>query len=410
MKKRYAWPQGHWDWPVHVSHKHGVRCGQIIWIGGQVDITESGEVLNSGNLKLQTVNALASFERVLKELDCGFPDLVKLLCFYVDDGTVGEQAFLEMVAAALPEDARPAITVVPVPYLSYPGMVVEIEGYAMRGTDDAALPRTYVSGDGLSPLPGHFANAVRCGKMIFVSGQTAVDGDGLVSPGDIVAQTKQAMKQIGLALERFGASFDDVVKHNRWYVGKDTLEDFEPGALAAANFYSEPGPAATGIPLPSFPRKGQMIKIEVVAMLNEDGRRLPRRHAWPDSLWDWTIKLPYQHGVKCHDMIFLGGQVSIDKQGRAVNPDNMKAQTHQAMTHIGTILRDLGADYSDVCKITTMYEGQCGYDELHENLLIRSSYFTEPGPATTGVSLPLLSYPGMIIEIDAFAMSEPDPH
>ena len=53
--------------------------------------------------------------------------------------------------------------------------------------------------------------------------------------------------------------------------------------------------------------------------------------AWPDSLWDWHVHLPYQHGVRCGDLIFLGGQVSLDRQGRAVNPGDLSAQTHQAM-------------------------------------------------------------------------------
>lgn len=144
-------------------------------------------------------------------------------------------------------------------------------------------------------------------------------------------------------------------------------------------------------------------------MLNEDGSRLPRRHVWPESLWDWTIKLPYKHGLKCHDMIFLGGQVSLDRQGQAINPGDIKAQTRKAMAHIGTILRELGADYSDVCKITTMYQGRSDVDELNDNFLIRAAHFVEPGPATTGISLPVLAYPDMVIEIDAFAMSEPDP-
>ena len=30
------------------------------------------------------------------------------------------------------------------------------------------------------------------------------------------------------------------------------------------------------------------------------------------------------------------------------------------------------------------------------------------GPATTGIPLPKLAYPGMMIEIDVFAMTEPD--
>ena len=40
----------------------------------------------------------------------------------------------------------------------------------------------------------------------------------------------------------------------------------------------------------------------------------------------------------------------------------------------------------------------------NNNLPIRSSYFKEPGPATTGVPLPALAYESMVIEIDAFAM------
>ena len=31
MKRRHVWPEGHWAWPIEVSHKHGLRCGQMIW-------------------------------------------------------------------------------------------------------------------------------------------------------------------------------------------------------------------------------------------------------------------------------------------------------------------------------------------------------------------------------------------
>jgi len=405
----HAWPEGHWGWPVKLSHKHGVRAGQMIWLGGQVDLTSAGTVKHPGDLGAQTREAMRNVGKVLKELECDLADLVKLLCFYVNDGSVNEEGFLKMVAAALPDGARLAVTAVPVPCLAYPEMVVEIEGYAMRGQDGSALPRQVVRLPSLSPLPAPFVSALRCGKMIFVSAQSPVSAEGkLQAPGDIVAQTRHVMKQIGAALGECGAGFNDVVKINRWYVGTGTVEDFEPAALACAAHFQEPGPAATGVPLPRHAVSGQQIKIEVVAMLGEDGKHLARRHVRPESVWDWTVHLPYHHGLKCHDMIFLGGQVSLDKHGQAVNPDNMAAQTRQAMTHIGAILRALGADYDDVCKVTTVYRGGAKGDDLHENLLIRSSHFSEPGPATTGIPLPTLAYPAMIIEIDVFAMTEPD--
>jgi len=112
--------KGHWDWPIKVSHKHGVRCGQMIWVGGQVDLTSTGEVRNSGNLSAQVPNCLENLRKVLEDLGSGLPDLVKLLCFYVNDGSVDELNFLSMVARTLPPGANPAVTAVPGPIATTP--------------------------------------------------------------------------------------------------------------------------------------------------------------------------------------------------------------------------------------------------------------------------------------------------
>lgn len=381
----------------------------MIWVGGQVDLTPAGVVCNPSERPLQTRNAMAHFSSALHALECDLEDLVFLLCFYVNDGSVDEGAFLEEVASCLPDGAVPAINAVPVPYLAYPGMMVEIEGYAMRREDGGRIEKTVASHQSLCPLPTPFSQAVRSGKMIFVSGQYPRLAEGTVyHQGDSVAQTRRIMEQVTALLGQFGASCRDVVKLNRWYAGNVGIKDFEPAALACAGFFDEPGPAATGIPLPRHADPDVAIKISVVAMLGEDGTYLPRRHVWPESLWDWHIHLPYKHGLACEEMIFLGGQVSLDKKGRALYPNDLPAQTHQAMQHIGTILNELGADYDDVCKITTVYQGDCGSETLHGNLSIRAGYFRDPGPATTGIPLPALAYESMVIEIDTFAMKKPD--
>ena len=381
----------------------------MIWVGGQVDLTPAGVVCNPSERPLQTRNAMAHFSSALHALECDLEDLVFLLCFYVNDGSVDEGAFLEEVASCLPDGAVPAINAVPVPYLAYPGMMVEIEGYAMRREDGGRIEKTVASHQSLCPLPAPFSQAVRSGKMIFVSGQypRLAEGTGY-HQGDSVAQTRRIMEHVTALLGQFGASCRDVVKLNRWYAGNVGIKDFEPAALACAGFFDEPGPAATGIPLSRHADPDVAIKISVVAMLGEDGTYLPRRHVWPESLWDWHIHLPYKHGLACEEMIFLGGQVSLDKKGRALYPTALPAQTHQAMQHIGTILNELGADYDDVCKITTVYQGDCGSETLHGNLSIRAGYFRDPGPATTGIPLPALAYESMVIEIDTFAMKKPD--
>lgn len=405
MKGRYSWPENHWNWPVRISHKHGVRRGPMIWVGGQVDLNTAGEVRNPGNLEKQTVSAMAYFGRVLEDLDCDFEDLVTLLCFYVNDGSVDETEFLRRVASCLPDACRTTVTAVPLPYLAYDGLTVEIEGYAMRCENGERTVRSHVKNCGSSTLPVPFVEGLRSDKMIFVSGQNPVDAQNKVTgKGDIAVQTNAVASRVFKVLKEFGADFDDVVKINRWYVGGSGIGDFESAALEFAQNFSEPGPAATGIPIPRHADDDVLIRISAIAMLAADGSRLPRTHSWPSGLWDWHVHLPYKHGLKCDGMVFLGGQVSLDKNGVAVHPDNLAAQTHQAMRHIGTILNDLGARYDDVCKIMTVYKGDCGAEDLHRNLPIRSSYFNEPGPASTGVPLPALAYDSMVIEIDAYAM------
>ena len=84
MQKRHCWPEGHWNWPIDVTHKHGVRCGEMIWVGGQVNLTPEGVVLNQNDIPAQTSAVMKNFATVLEGLDCDLEDLVTLLCFYVN--------------------------------------------------------------------------------------------------------------------------------------------------------------------------------------------------------------------------------------------------------------------------------------------------------------------------------------
>ncbi len=404
LTRSHAWPEGHWNWPIRVSHKHGLRCGEMLWVGGQVDLDSSGVVLRSDDLAAQIPHALASFARVLEDLGAGLEDLVKLLVFYVSDRGLDETRIREALARALPASARVALTLVPVPALAYQGMLVEIEGYAMLRHDGSAINRQIAPHAPEDGVPEKFVRGLRAGKMLFLSAHSATPDVLSSHPGDIVVQTGSVMESLKSTLTELGAGTEDVVKLNRWYVGGGTEADFEPAALACGATFTEPGPCATGIPVPELGTPGEMIRIEFVAMRGEDGSYLPRRHVWPETLWDWTVKLPYHHGLSCDGMVFLGGQVSLDKEGRALHPDDLAAQTLVAMTHIGTILDELGADYRDVCKVTTFYSGEADAERLHENLSIRSGYFSDPGPATTGIPLPVLAYPSMVVEIEIFAM------
>ena len=136
---------------------------------------------------------------------------------------------------------------------------------------------------------------------------------------------------------------------------------------------------------------------------------MQREHVWPEGHWDWPIKLPYKHGVKCGNMIFVGGQVALDERGNVLHPNDVVEQTRIAMENIEAVLAGFGATMDDVVKITRFYVGRGGREEWETAARIQASYFREPGPAATGIPLPALAYEGMMVEIEVIAMVDAAP-
>ncbi len=398
-ERRYSWPQGHWNWPVALTHQHGVRAGQMIFTGGQVDLTPSGEVRNPGDLTAQTDGAMAYLGRVLEDLGADYEDLIRLVVYFVGDAAA-EAALMDQIAGIIGPTSRPVINLIGLPELCYPSMMVEIEGVAIRSTDGARLEKTCLHLPDLPALPMAYSHVVQCGAMIVTSDMSAMTPDGAVpDPGNVQAQTMRMMDALGDALASVGAEFTDVVKLNTYYAGNGTAEDWEVPARIRARYFPDPGPAPTGMPVPHFPNRDLMAKIAVTAMVGVE-----KDHSWPEGHWDWTAPLPYKHGVRAGDMIFVGGQVSLDAQANVIDPAQMVAQTRRAMDNVAAVLAEFGAGLDDVVKVTTFYQGNASADDLHENLLIRSASYTAPGPATTGIPMPALVYEDMVIEIEVIAM------
>ena len=45
-ERSYSWPEGHWDWYQHLAFKHGIRTGDMAFVGGQVDKSPTGKPLH----------------------------------------------------------------------------------------------------------------------------------------------------------------------------------------------------------------------------------------------------------------------------------------------------------------------------------------------------------------------------
>ncbi len=404
MTRRYSFPKGHWNWPVDLTHHHAVRANDMIFTGGQVDLDTKGTVRNIGDLDQQCCNSMAYMAELFKDLDVTFSDLVRLVVYYVGDAA-DEVRLMDLLAEIIGTDARPVINMINMPELCYPDMLTEIEGVAMRAPDGTALEKQRLHLNDMPYLPKAFSHVVRSGAMIFTSDMSAQSSEGAAAyPNDITAQTTIMMDRLHRAMYAVDADMSDIMKVNTFYQGSGTAEDWEISAGIRAGYFQDPGPAATGIPLPSFPCPGLMTKIFATAINTPDSKALTKRYVWPDGHWNWSAKMPYKHGNICGDVIHIGGQVALDSFANVIEPDDMVAQTRIAMDNIARVLAELDATFDDVVKVTTFYQGNASADALHENLIIRSNSYTAPGPATNGIPVPNLVYERMVIEIEVIAI------
>ena len=124
----------------------------------------------------------------------------------------------------------------------------------------------------VAPGPG-FAHAVTAsGKLAFVSGQVALDADGqIVGPGDLAAQTAQALRNLHRILGTLGADWPDVVRFG-WYVVdagsvqviRDVRDQFIRAVLG-----DRPNPASTLVQVAALFRPEFLVEVEAVVAVPE---------------------------------------------------------------------------------------------------------------------------------------------
>lgn len=114
------------------------------------------------------------------------------------------------------------------------------------------------------------------------------------------------------------------------------------------------------------------------------------------------LKGYYSNAVKVSagPLLFIAGQVAINREGRVVGKGDLKAQATQVLENIKGILEANNATMDDIVKVTLYVTDMRAYDELTD---IRMKYFPKNGPASVIVEVSKLALPELMVEIEAVA-------
>ena len=132
----------------------------------------------------------------------------------------------------------------------------------------SGLMRQAISSDGAPKAIGPYSQAIRAGQLLFLSGQVPLDpATGQLVGGDIAAQTRRVMDNLGAVLNAAGLSFADIVRTTIFLAD---INDFAAVNEVYGSYFSAPAPARATVQVARLPKDAR-VEIDAVASFREVG-------------------------------------------------------------------------------------------------------------------------------------------
>jgi enamine deaminase RidA (YjgF/YER057c/UK114 family) len=101
-------------------------------------------------------------------------------------------------------------------------------------------------------------------------------------------------------------------------------------------------------------------------------------------------------------VVFIAGQVALDKSGNVVGKDDFKAQIQQVFENLKAAVEAAGGSFNDVVKLNSYF---VDFSHLAEFREVRDKYINVKNPpASTAIQVPRLFRPEFLVEVEAVAV------
>ncbi len=121
---------------------------------------------------------------------------------------------------------------------------------------------------------------------------------------------------------------------------------------------------------------------------------------WAEVMWAYSPWLEIDL-KKSEKMVFVTGQIAMDKNGVPVAPDNIEKQTEYIFESISTILIEWWMTLDDVVKAVIYVKNINDFSKISP---IRNRYFANSKPVSTLIEISNTVKQGCDIEIDVIAI------
>ena len=126
------------------------------------------------------------------------------------------------------------------------------------------MTRTTINTNAAPSAVGPYAQGVRAGNLLFVSGQVALDPvTGALVAGGVEDQTRRVMTNLAAILEAGGSGLDRVVKATVYLTD---LDAFEAMNRVYASFFPGDKPARVCVEVSRLPRNS-LVEIDAIGLI-----------------------------------------------------------------------------------------------------------------------------------------------